>query len=278
MSDYVVTLTREGIRETRKDFREIIQYWSSELSKIQYIISSELRIKVFDKTLGLFFLLLEPILMAAIYYYLTWVLLGSTIGTKQFCVIYVSVVFWRWFSRTVDNSPGLFTTYGSVLKQTNFPVYSIVISYIGLELMLLIFAILVLLVFLFFLGFPPSVALIYLPLVMIAQLSVTVFLSLIFSMAGTFIKDIHGALYAVTSIWFYLSPGIYPTSRIPPEYMWLYLLNPFAHILPGYRTILLDATRPDFFSLALITFIFSLLSFVGFRLLDKVRYYFFIYL
>src|SRR5436190_8599045 len=134
MSNYEITITQNGIQKARLDFRETVRYWRSELSKIRYIIGSELRIKMFAKTLGLFFLMLEPILMAFIYYYLTWVLLGSTVGKEQFSVIYVSVVFWRWFSRTVDNSPGLFNTYGSVLKQTNFPVHSIVISYIGLEL------------------------------------------------------------------------------------------------------------------------------------------------
>lgn len=278
MSSYEVTITPSGIREGRRGLKESIQYWNSELSKIRYIVSSELRIKIFDKTLGLFFLLLEPILMAFIYYFLTWVLLGSTVGKEQFCTIYVAVVFWRWFSRTVDNSPGLFNTFGGVLKQTNFPVYSIVISFIALELVFLLLGILVLTVFLFFLGYPPSLAMVYVPFVMGAQLSIIMFLSLIFSIIGTFFKDLQGILYAVIAIWFYLSPGIYPTSQIPAEYMWIYMMNPFAHILPAYRTIFLDGARPDFLYLTLITLLFGVLTVVAFRLLDKARYYFFIYL
>src|SRR5438067_123691 len=118
MSNYEITITRDGVHQAGRSLSETVQYWRSEFSKIRYIIAAELRIKIFDKTLGLFFLLLEPMLMAIIYYFLTWVILGSSVGKYQFSTIYVSVVFWRWFSRTVDNSPGLFNTYGSVLKQT----------------------------------------------------------------------------------------------------------------------------------------------------------------
>jgi lipopolysaccharide transport system permease protein len=233
---------------------------------------------MFDKSLGFFFLLLEPILMAGIFYVLTMVVLGSPIGREQFCTIYVSVVFWRWFSRSVDNSPGLFNTYGSVLKQTNFPIYSIVISYIGMEIVLLCFGIAVLIFFLLLLGFPPSLSIAYLPVVMVAQLSLTLFVSLICSIAGTFLKDLQGILYAFTSIWFYFSPGIYPASRIPENYLWLYMMNPFAHILPSYKTIFIEGGRPEFAALFVIFVIFAILSFLAFVLLRKVRYYFFIYL
>lgn len=277
-ADYSMVITTRGVRTTHRSFEDWIRHLKSEWSKVRYIVSSEVRIKVYDKTMGLFFLLLEPILMAAVYYILSMVMLGARSTAADFTAIYVAVVFWRWFSRTIDASPGLFNTYSNVLKQTNFPVYSILFSHIGLELVTLGLAFLVLFCFLLGFDFYPNVNYAYIPVVMATQMSVMVFLSLVFSVAGAFLKDLQGVLYAFTSLWFYLSPGIYPVSRIPERWLWLYNLNPFAHILPAYQAIFLRNGEVNVVPLAVIFLTFSLLSVLGFRLLATARYYFFNYL
>ena len=271
-------IDKNGVVKTGGSLGSVLKNFKSEFSIVKYIIGTELRIKIFDKTLGYFFLLLEPLLMASVYYVLTMVVLGSNISNLGFMDIYVAVVFWRWFSRTVDNAPALFNTYGTVLKQTNFSVYSITIAYLGMEFINLILSLVVLIIFLGFFGFYPNLGYLLIPLIMLSQLSLMVFLTIISSVAGAFLKDLQGILYAFVAIWFYMSPGIYPVGNIPDRYLWVYNLNPFAHILPAYRSILLRGEVPDFDVLGIMFILFSLLALIAFKLLAKARYYFFSYL
>lgn len=278
MSNYKIYITNKGVSHGKQSFQEIVQQLKSEWSKIVYIVGSELRIKIFAKTLGLIFLILEPILMALVYYVLTMVILGSRIGIDGFFQIYVAVVFWRWHSRTVDNSPALFSTYGSVLKQTNFSVYSLVTSYVGMETVNLFFGASVLIIFLSFFGYYPNLSYVAIPFVMIAQLSLMIFITVLASVVGAFFKDLHGILYAFVGVWFYMSPGIYPVENVPEKYLWIYNLNPFAHLIPAYRTIFLKSELPDFLPIVIIFIVFSVGAVFAFKILAKARYYFFSYL
>lgn len=278
MAKYKMLVTPNGVKFPARSWQEIWSNIRTEAGKIRSIIGSEVRAKVFDKTLGMVFLVLEPLLMATVYWMLTMVILGSRLGNIGFLNIYIAVVFWRWFSRTVDNSPSVFTTYAAILKQTNFPVFSIIASFIGSETVNILVGIGVLFVMLLLMGEYPSWVFIFLPFVMLVQLSVIVFFATLFSTLGAFFKDLQGLLYAAVGIWFYLSPGIYPVSNIPKELLWIYYLNPFAHIIPAYRSILLKGEIPDLLPLVVILILFSTLAVGALELLRRARYYFFPYL
>lgn len=276
MSDsYYMKITPSGTTRAALTWAEFVKTLAVEWSKIKLIINSELQSRVFEKALGFLFLTLEPIIMAVTYYFLTKILLGSGLPDRQFLLIYVAVVFWRWFAKTVDGAPGVFATYAMVLKQTNFSVFSLIFVYIGVEFFAFLVAFSVLVIFTTLMGFPPNFAYLLLVFPMMAQLSIILFLSVFYATAGAFLRDLQGALYGITAIWFYLSPGIYPIERVPEEYLWIYYLNPFAHIIPAYQGIILRGEVPDIPHLLLITVIALTLAAGAIWLLGRARRHFF---
>lgn len=278
MEEYFLEIDRRGVKKSRRKLGERLRGFLRDIAVVRYIVASELRARVFDKALGMFWLLLEPLIIAGLYYLLTVVVFKQKVESNHFLFILVAVVFWRWFSKSVDNSPNMISGYGGILKQTNFPVHLLILVSMGTEFVMLGFGFLVLLVMLCSYGMYPNLAYIYLPFVMAAQFFFILPFVLLFSVLGTFFKDLGGFLYAFTSVWFYLSPGIYPTSRIPAKYMWVYKLNPFAHIFPAYRDILIRGKRPELLSVALILGVSALFTVLCFKLLNKVKSYFFMYL
>jgi ABC-type polysaccharide/polyol phosphate export permease len=277
-SKFVLKITPNGMIHSKIGFDDRLSLCKKYVQHLFFIVKSEIHAKVFDKALGQLWLVLEPILTALLYFFISTVIFTYTGEKRHFLFILIAVVFWRWFSRTIDGSPLSIISFGTVLKQTKFPVIIVVLSFMGTEIFFFSVSFLVLIGFLAIYGHYPNMAYFYLPFVLITQFSLMFFLTLVFSVIGTFIKDLAGILYAITSVWWYLSPGIYPVSKIPPNYMWLYKLNPFAHILPSYRAILLEAHRPEFLPLLFI-FIFSVvLSIFGLKLFNWARYYFFAYL
>lgn len=278
MSEYFLKITPKGVYESKKPLKEVIEFAINDFHRIKYIVGSEVKARIFDKALGQLWLLVEPIIMAGLYFFISTVIFTYTGQKNMFLFILTSVIFWRWFSKTIDSSPFVLVSYASVIKQTNFPIYIILLSYVCTEIFLWFMSFVVLMIFLTCYGILPSSAYIYLPIVLITQLSITMFLTLIFSVIGTFFKDLSGILYAFTSIWWYMSPGIYPVSRIPEKYLWLYNLNPFAHILPAYRDIIINGQVPDFYPLIIILVVSSFLTYFAFKLFNAAKYRFFMYL
>ncbi len=276
--NFVLKVTPQGIVERKPAFKERLHQFGIDLQRIRFIVGSEARTRIFDKALGQAWLLLEPIVMALLYFFITTVIFTYSGEQRQFLFILTSVVFWRWFSRTIDGAPLSIIGYGAVLKQTRFPVIMVVLGFMATETFFFLMSFIVLAAFLGWHGAFPTTAYVYLPLVVAAQFSLMLFLTVVFAVIGTFIKDLSGVLYAVTGIWWYLSPGIYPVSKIPEQYLWIYMLNPFAHILPAYRDILIDGVAPATGPLWLIVGVSSVLCVLAIRVFNWARYYFFAFL
>lgn len=276
--EFTLRISPKGVEERSLSPASYVQNIIAGAGRIRYIVRAEAKTKVFDKALGQLWLLIEPVIMAALYFFITTVVFTFGGEERQFLFILTAVIFWRWFSRTVDGAPLAIVSYAAILKQSRFSPIMVVWSYMATEFFFFLMSCIVLVAFLAFYGCYPNINYLYLPLPLAAQFSIMVFLTIVFAAIGTFIKDLAGILYAVTSIWWYLSPGIYPVSKIPAEYLWIYKLNPFAYILPAYRDILIDGAAPSTVPLIFLIVGFCVLSLLALKVFDRVRYYFFTFL
>ncbi len=242
---------------------------------ILYLLRAELKGRHFQKMLGPLWWLLEPVMFAFVYFFLATVLFKYSGGENYLLLIFTSVVVWRWFSRSVDNAPNMVLSYQSVVKQTNFPILPLFYTTALLEMTYFFFGLLALFVVCLIFGIHPTLNLIYLPIVVLVQFIFTLGIMGILATIGAFYRDIGQVTWLITSIWFYLSPGIYPETLIPQTLRPIYDLNPFATILPAYRALLLEGSPPDLTRLLLWTVIFIPLMLVGLNMVEsrRRRYY-----
>jgi lipopolysaccharide transport system permease protein len=277
-----IRITPRGIRQSHMT---LAQWWrglSDDVARARHIVSAELRARVFDKSLGWAWLLLEPLMMSGIYYFVTAVIfsLRST-EVHRFVSILTALIFFRWFSKPVDVAPAMMTSYAGVLKGTNFPVRVLFMSFLGTETVLFAMNLAVLFPFLFVFGCYPSLSYVALPLVMLPILLMTATASAVLGIAGTFVKDLMGIVYAFTAVLWYVSPGMYPVELVQqnaPHYMWLYRLNPFAHLLPALQSILVDGQFPGLGVPLLISAIMIPPLALAFHVFGRARYYYFKFL
>jgi lipopolysaccharide transport system permease protein len=91
--------------------------------------------------------------------------------------------------------------------------------------------------------FIPS-SIIYLPVIILAQLLLILGLGLASAAANVFFRDVQSLLTLTVQLWFYASPIIYPISMVPARLRGLYYVNPMAGVIEGYRDILLHGRVP----------------------------------
>lgn len=272
-----IEVTPKGIKRSPVATEQLIAEWGKNLTQLYYIIKAQKKRRGFRKVLGNLWLIVDPILHACLYYFITQIIFSHG-GSNRFLMIFTAVTFWRLHSKMVGSAPDIFVNRAAILRQTNFPASLIVTESTIVDIMFFSYKVLVLLLFLTVCGIRPSTNWLWLPFVFLTQISFSVCLVIGFSIVGTFVRDLRNVLTYLMPIWFYLTPGIYDISRVPLNYRDLFMLNPFAHILPAYQSILIKGESPDVSYLFMILIISLCLLLIEIKLLNKARYYFFKFL
>jgi ABC-type polysaccharide/polyol phosphate export permease len=89
---------------------------------------------------------------------------------------------------------------------------------------------------------------IWLPVILLVQMVFSVGIGLILATANVFYRDVQIIMEVIMLAWFFLTPIIYPISRVPESVSLLgatidlqrtvYILNPMASIIATYRDVL----------------------------------------
>jgi lipopolysaccharide transport system permease protein len=86
-------------------------------------------------------------------------------------------------------------------------------------------------------------------------------------------RDIRSVAGFLVQVWMYASPVVYPLSIVPKAYRPLYLLNPMAGVIEGFRSVLVGTTPVPTLALAMAGVVASLLFISGtmyFRHMEQV--------
>ena len=204
-----------------------------------------------------------------------WVLLRSQriidIGeTETPYPVYVitGLVIWEAFKSALNSPSLMIDRSSSLLTKVNFPREALLIAGFGhvcldlaVRLLLLAF------VFLWF-RIPVATTVLLAPVGLLAVIGLGYGIGLLLVPAGMLFRDIGRALTAAISVWFFLTPVVYP----PPTGVagfYINRLNPVSPLLIGTRELLTtgNVTRPwDFVLAAAIGIIFFVLGWTLFRL------------
>lgn len=100
------------------------------------------------------------------------------------------------------------------------------------------------------------------------QLIFTIGISLFFSAVNARFRDVRYAVPLFLQLWMFATPIFYPVTFIPENYRILYMLNPMASIIDGYRRVIIKGVRPElryFLLSALVSLVLFLLSYYYFK-------------
>lgn len=249
--DFLVRIVPGAIQNSKQAYKYYFFQIQNELQTAFFLTASELKAKIFGKSLGVLTLVIDPVLQAVIYYFLTAIVFKGVVGAS-FLSLFMTVVLWQLFAKPLGNAPSAFGANAGILKQTNFSLRIVFFSFLSFELFLWVINFVILVLFLALNGVYPNLNWVYLPVFIFAQFVFTVALAFPMSILGAYIKDLPTFLAPMIGIWFYLSPGIYDKSRIPLQYQWLYDLNPFVTFFEAYRAIFFKIGEVQFTGIGIV--------------------------
>lgn len=223
--------------------------------------------KVRGTILGYFWWIIEPMMLIALYSYVVGIIFGYR-GSDQILMIAIGVTLWKWWSSSMSSATTSFRRYKGIVCQVKLPLPILPISEVFGESYMFFFAYLILQSVLLYLGFTPNFfALIIAVLTSTVAISA---LSLMLAILNVFIRDTAFLVGFFLRILFYITPIIYPSSRVPENFLFLVEMNPLAHLINYYSNALIYTDRVQYGSMFLGLTFSSFLLFALIKLCKKI--------
>ena len=238
-----------------------------------YLTIAKVRQDGGNSLLGNLWLILDPAIQLAIYYFLVGMVLDRP--QPAFALFLFSAILpWRWLSMALGGAANSVRVKDKVMRQIAFPHIVLPIASLSASSVSFLFGLLPLccLYLIYPERFTPWVF--SFPLIGVVQLLWMLPLAILFSALSVFFRDISNILTHALRVTFYLSPALFSYDRIleileerPPARL-LLDLNPMAWILKAYRDIFYEGRSADWGALlgvALASIPFTLVSIYLFR-------------
>lgn len=208
------------------------------------MVRADLRQRYIGSSIGLFWSVINPLLLILLYTFVFSVILkvriGGVGGIGHYGIfLFAGMLPWMAFNEAVTKSTTVVLEQRGLVSSAQFPkvllpLYVLVSSFLH-ELV----AISIFIVILFALQRPPSPVVIGLVLIFPLQLLLTLGLSLVVSSLNVFFRDVAQLSQALLLIWFFSTPIVYPIEAIPLWIRSYFYLNPLTPLIDVYRALLL---------------------------------------
>lgn len=210
------------------------RYWHS----LWLLTKRDLQVRYTTNALGYLWSILDPLLMAAIYFFVFVVIFhrGKLADESPYIVFLLSTMLpWVWFNGALNDCTRAFLKEAKLIRSTMIPrtiwVNRIVFSK-GIEFLfsLPVFAFFVLI---YQVPVQPGVA--FFPLAIVLQAILTIGLGLIIAPLVVFFRDLERAVKLILRLLFYASPIVYSIESVPHTFRDVMDLNPLTGIFDLYR-------------------------------------------
>jgi len=196
----------------------------------------DLRVRYSTSALGYFWSILDPLVMAGIYWFVFTQVFHRTVGNEPYIVFLLSALLpWMWFNGAVSDSTRAYIREAKLIRSTKIPrtiwVVRLVLSK-GIEFLA---SLPVLAVFAIVAGATLNGEVVFFVLAIIMQAALTVGVGLIVAPLVIFFRDLERATKLALRFLFYASPIIYGVTDLPQSLHLLASFNPLVGIMSMYR-------------------------------------------
>lgn len=210
---------------------------SSYRHSLWLLTTRDLKVRYSTSALGYIWSVLDPLVMAGIYWFVFTQVFDKSVGSDPYIVFLLAALLpWMWFNGAVSDSTRAFLKDAKLVRSTRIPrtmwVNRIVLSK-GIEFVLALPVLA-----LFAIVFSASIGwqIVFFPVAIIIQSVLTAGIALMVAPLVVFFRDLERATKLALRFLFYASPIIYGTSDLPESlHVWA-AFNPLTGIFGLYRS------------------------------------------
>ena len=214
--------------------------WASR-RVLALLVSRDLKVKYSDSMIGYFWSVLEPLMMAGVYWFVFTQLMDRTLGQDPYIVFLLCAMLpWQWTNAVLRTSMKALSKDAKLVRSTNLPREIWVLRAVGSKFAEFVYAIPVLVFFAVLNDAELSWYVVFFPVAVILQAVLLTGAGLALAPLAVLYGDVERLMRIMTRLLFYFSPVIYGVQdvrdRLGGTAADLFVLNPLAGIFDLYRT------------------------------------------
>lgn len=214
------------------------------------LVVRDLKLKYEGAALGYLWSVLEPLLLAGVYWFVLHKIARLPIENYPLFII-AGILPWMWVNGAVAESTRALSSQARLVTTTRLPREIWVLRLSGSKLVEFLLSLPVLVLFVLVSAQAPSRYLWLLPLVVVVQTLLLTGVALLMSAVSVIVADARRLVRVALRVTFYVSPVLYPATFVPDPARWLYDLNPLVGLLETYRAVWFPDSYPGLHVLAI---------------------------
>lgn len=224
-----------------------------------HMARAQLKGRHYETLFGQLWLLINPFLLAVVYYLLVSVLEGTGFtldarGLQRFTEILAGLFAFYYTRNVIQLSATSITGGGKMIMNMAFPKMLLPLSSLFSSALMYAPTLVLYAVFHLIAGQPITLALLWLVPVFLIQTVFSFGAGLFFAAASVYFRDVASFLPYALRIWIYISPVIYDMDQVEKALggaSWIFYVNPLVPILGAWNDVLNDGRAPATGSLLL---------------------------
>lgn len=218
------------------NLRELWQY--REL--LYFLVWRDIKIRYKQTVLGATWAVIQPLFTMVVFTLLFGTLAGMPSDDIPYPLFsYAALLAWTYFANALSAGSGSLVGSSNLINKVYFPRLIVPAASVLAGMVDYAIAFVVLLGLMLCYGRVPPVAMVVtVPLLSLLLLLFSLGTSLWLSALNVEYRDIRFVVPFLVQLWMFVTPVIWPLSRVPERYRWLLMFNPMAGIVEGYRSAL----------------------------------------
>jgi lipopolysaccharide transport system permease protein len=198
---------------------------------------------------GIFWAVIQPLLMMAIYTlvfsYFLGVKFGNTDSPFTFAVyLLCGMLPWTAFSEAFGASTGVVRSNTNLVKRVVFPLEVLPFNLVLVSAIQQVIGLLLLIPLSWIVSGKLYATILFLPLILIPQLLVSSGIIWLWASLSVFLPDLRNFTVLLTTVLTFLTPIFYPLDVVPERFRFILYLNPFTYLVTMYRQVFMDGVIP----------------------------------
>ena len=248
-------------------FKELYHY--RELLKTN--VKKDIRGKYKGSFLGILWSFINPLLQVLVYALVFPYIMK--VETENYLIFLIcGIIPWTWFITSISQGTTSITNNANLIKKVYFPREILPISVVTSGLVNFLISCLIILIFVICGGLGITWHLVFLPFIIIVQYLFTLALIFVLSAFNVYVKDVEYIVAFIINMLFYATPILYTTEMFSGPILWLFRLNPLAHLINAYRDVFYVHHIPNLINLCIllgVSILLVVICYIIFKKLEK---------
>jgi ABC-type polysaccharide/polyol phosphate export permease len=232
------------LRQLRADIREMLTEQVEYRELLYQMTVRDLRLRYKQTVMGFGWAIFMPLLNTAIFSIIFMRVAPIQTQVPYPVFAYCGLLAWNFFASSLKFAVNSLTSNSTLVTKVYFPrevfpFSSVIVCLVDLAVGS---TVLVALMAWYHLGVTPAI--LFLPVVIAAQLALTLGFALMLAMANLFFRDVKYLFEVVVTVWMFATSVVYPIEMIGGRLGMLMRLNPMTPIIEAYRDTILFGRLP----------------------------------